>query len=230
MLRFLGDWLSKYISEELNDLINLIKLDNKNKYLRALSFQLYESNGILKRIDVEDIVKAISKDERKKFQSLGIKIGRYHIFLPKMLKPKAVNLRILLWKFYNNISNSSEIPRSGLNFLVDDKKKFDKKFLLLCGFEKFKDFYVRVDILEKLFIKVIENTKDGKFKINSEMMNLLGCSKENFFKLMNLMNYRKENNGIDVYSYKGYRKEKNKVKFTNKKDNPFKKLMSLNLK
>ena len=230
LLHFLSDWLSGYISEELNDLINLIKLDNKNKYLRALSFQLYESNGILKRINVEDIVKAISKDERKQFKSLGIKIGRYHIFLPKMLKPKAVNLRILLWKFYNNVQTSNEIPKSGLNFLVDDKKKFDKKFLLLCGFEKFENFYVRVDILEKFFLKIIENTKDGKFKISSEMMNLLGCSKENFFKLMNLMNYRKENNNVDVYSYRGYRKERSKVKFVNKKDNPFKKLMSLNLK
>tara|TARA_B100000029_G_scaffold365992_1_gene359343 strand:+ start:293 stop:2767 length:2475 start_codon:yes stop_codon:yes gene_type:complete len=231
LLHFLSDWLSRYIAEELNDLINLIKLDNKNKYLRALSFQLYENNGILKRTNVEDIVKAISKDERKQFKKLGIKIGRYHIFLPKMLKPKAVNLRILLWKFYNNISNNNEIPRSGLNFLVDDKKKFDKKFLLLCGFEKFKNFYIRVDILEKFFLKIIENTNnDGKFKVNSEMMNLLGCSRENFFRLMDLMNYRKENNNVDVYSYKGYRKEKSKVKFVNKKNNPFKKLMALNLK
>ena len=177
--------------------------------MRALSFQLYENNGILKRTEVDSIIKGITKDERKQFKSLGIKIGRYHIFLPKMLKPKAVNLRILLWKFYNNIQRSNEIPKSGLNFLVDDKKIFDKKFLLLCGFEKFRDFYIRVDILEKLFIKIIEDTKDGKFKISSEMMNLLGCSKENFFKLMSLMDYKKDNNNVDVYSYKGYRKEKN---------------------
>ena len=110
------------------------------------------------------------------------------------------------------------------------KKHFNKKFLLLCGFEKFDHFYIRVDILEKFFIKIIENTRNGKFKINSEMMNLLGCSKENFFKLMSLMNYKKDNNNLDVYSYKGYRKEKIKVRFNNKKDNPFKKLMYLNLK
>ena len=33
---------------------------------------------------------------------MGIKIGRYHIYLPKMLKPKAVELRISLWKLFNN--------------------------------------------------------------------------------------------------------------------------------
>ena len=34
---------------------------------------------------------------------MGIKIGRYHVFLPKMLKPKAVTLRTMLWRIYNNI-------------------------------------------------------------------------------------------------------------------------------
>ena len=37
-----------------------------------------------------------------------------------MLKPKAVRLRICLWKFHNNIINDHSIPKSGLNFLVDD--------------------------------------------------------------------------------------------------------------
>ena len=147
-----------------------------------------------------------------------------------MLKPKAVALRIALWKFYNNMTSINQIPKSGLNFLVDDNKKFDKKFLLLCGFEKFQDFYIRVDILEKFFLKIIENTKDGKFKISPDMMNLIGCSKKNFFKLMILMNYKREKNDIDVYSYKGYKKNRVKLKFINNKNNPFKKLMSLNLK
>ncbi len=228
---FINNWLKNFISKELSDLINLTKLENKNKYLRALTYQLYENNGVMKRSEVETIVNAISKEERKHFRKLGIKIGRYHVFLPRMLKPKAVALRILLWRFYNNdLSKDNEVPKSGLNFLVDARKKFNRKFLLLCGFEKFNNFYIRVDILEKLFLKIIENTKDGKFQISSEMMNLLGCSKENFFEIMHLMNYRKEKNKSDLFSYKGSKKSKDKVNFINKKDNPFKKLMSLNLK
>ena len=43
-----------------------------------------------------------------------------------------------------------------------------------------------------MFLKIIENTKDRKFKVNSEMMNLLGCSKENFYKLMVNMIYKKD--------------------------------------
>ena len=100
-----------------------------------------------------------------------------------MLKPKAVALRIMLWKFYNDIGENNEIPKSGLNFLFDSQNKLDRRFFSLCGFENFGNYYIRVDILEKLFIKIIDNSKNGKFKINSEMMNLLGCSKENFYKV-----------------------------------------------
>jgi ATP-dependent RNA helicase SUPV3L1/SUV3 len=83
--------------------------------------------------------------------------------------------------------------------------------------------------LEKLFIKIIDCTKDRKFKINAEMMNLLGCSKENFYKLMDLMNYKKDKD-IDTYVFKGERKKKNKLIKFDKKENPFNKLLSLNIK
>jgi len=227
---FLNSWLDNYISEELNDLINLIKLKNKNQYIRALAFRLYENNGVLKRNEIEEVINKITKEDRKQFRNLGIKIGRYHVFLPRMLKPKAVELRILLWKFFNELTKKNEIPRSGLNFLFDEKKQFNSRFLLLCGFEKFKNFYVRVDILEKLFIKIIEKSDNGKFKIDSEMMNLLGCTKENFFRLMDLMNYKKQNSDENIFVYKGSKKEKKMKKSFKKIYNPFKKLESLSFK
>ena len=233
LLFAMNNWIKNLISEELSDLTNLIQLKNNNQYLRALSYQLYEGNGVLKRNEVKKIINQISKDERKQFRKLGIKIGRYHIFLPRMLKPKAVSLRITLWKFFNIISKNNDIPRSGLNFLVDNEKKFDSKFLLLCGFEKFKNFYVRVDILEKLFLSVIDNTKNGKFQITSDMMNLLGSSKENFYQLLDYMNYKRQDKNKDIFFYTGEKKDSKKNKFINKinkKNNPFQKLMNLNLK
>ena len=228
---FLNNWLESYVSEELSDLINLIKLENKNQYIRALAFRLYEGNGVLKRNEVEEIINKIIKEDRKQFRSLGIKIGRYHVFLPKMLKPKAVELRILLWEFFNELAKNNEIPKSGLNFLSDEKKQFNSRFLLLCGFERFRNFYVRVDILEKLFIKIIEKSKNGKFQIDSDMMNLLGCTKENFFQLMDLMNYKKYNKDDEnAFVYKGVKKEKAVKRFIKKNNSPFKKLESLNFK
>ena len=65
--------------------------------------------------------------------------------------------------------------------------------------------------------------------MNSEMMNLLGCSKENFYKLMNYMDYKKDK-AADTYIFKGERKQKKKIIRFDKKENPFNKLLSLNIK
>jgi ATP-dependent RNA helicase SUPV3L1/SUV3 len=224
---FLNKWLKAYINELLGDLIKLTKHQIDNQYLRGLIFQLYEKNGVVKRNEVDKIVKSIPAEERKKLWGMGIKIGRYHIYLPKMLKPKAVEFRIGLWKIFYNLSDKNKIPKSGLNFLVSNI--LDKNFLLLCGFEKFGEFFVRIDILEKLFLKILENTKGRKFKINSEMMNLLGCTKENLYKLMTYMNYKKDKE-VDTYVFKGEKKNKEKIIRFDKKDNPFNKLLSLNIK
>ena len=227
LIKFLNSWLTKYINDVLGDLVLLTKHKISNQYLRGLVFQLYENNGVIKRSEVDKIVKSIPVEERKKLWGMGIKLGRYHIYLPKMLKPKAVEFRINLWKIFHNLSNQNAIPKSGLNFLSD--VKYEKNFLLLCGFEKFKEFYVRIDILEKLFLKIIENSKDKKFKINAEMMNLLGCSKDNFYKLMEYMNYKKDKN-VDTYVFQGEKRKKEKVIRFDKKENPFNKLLSLNIK
>ncbi|MDC0903433.1 helicase-related protein [Pelagibacteraceae bacterium] len=224
---FLKKWLVDYINLILGDLINLTKKEIKNQYLRALVFQLYEKNGVIKRNEIDNIVKLIPTEERKKLWGMGIKIGRYHIYLPKMLKPKAVEFRVSLWKIFNDLSNKKEIPKFGLNFISN--KDYDKNFLLLCGFEKFKEFFIRIDILEKLFIKILDNTKERKFKINAEMMNLLGCTKENFYTLMTHMNYKKDK-AENTYIFKGERKKAEKFIRFDKKENPFKKLLSLNIK
>ena len=117
-----------------------------------------------------------------------------------MLKPAAVDLRVKLWKLYFPDDQKYNIPKSGLNFLKDETKK-NKKFLLICGFENFNKFYVRVDILERFFIKIMENTKNGMFKTSSEMINLIGCNKENFLTLLNLMQYKAVKNNEEYFTY-----------------------------
>ena len=177
------------------------------------------------------MIKNISKEDRIDLRKVGVKIGRYHIFLPKMLKPNAVELRTKLWKLHFPDDNKYKIPKFGLNFLKDEVKK-NNKFLLICGFENFNKFYIRVDILERLFLKIIENTKGNTFKIDSDMINLIGCSKENFFKLLELMDYKskkKKENSDEFFTYKPkfIKNKRLENKEKNSTDSPFKKLSEL---
>ena len=64
---FLDKWLTNHINEVLGDLIKLTKHKINNQYLRGLVFQLYENNGVIKRIEVDKIVKSIPPEERKNY-------------------------------------------------------------------------------------------------------------------------------------------------------------------
>ena len=225
----LEQWLKKFIREKLTDLVNLNNIEKNNNSIRALCYQLFENNGVLKRDLVSEFVKQLSLDNRKILRKNGIKIGRYHIYLHKIIKPEAVTIRLLLWKNYYGKNMNLKPPKFGLNFIIEENN-INSNFMLICGFEKFKNFYVRIDILERLFIKIIENTKDKEVKLQSEMMNLLGCTKENFLKLLVLMDYKyKERNKEIFFQYKPFRKKVfEKLKKVNKDDNPFNILNNVN--
>jgi len=219
------------ITSELSDLVKLSKSKFKNNYVRALCYQLFENNGVMKREIVDQMIKNISKEDRASLRKVGVKIGRYHAYLPKMLKPNAVNLRVQLWKLYFPDDKKYIIPKFGLNFLKNETQK-NKKFLLICGFENIGKFYVRVDILERFFLKIIENTKDRMFKIDSDMINLIGCNKEDFFKLLELMQYKRKKIEESKEEFFIYQPQyiKNKQRKIVKKSNansPFDKLSEL---
>ena len=230
---YLEKWLKEKINFILKSLIDLRSLKESNSSIRALAYQLYENNGVLKRDKVSEYLKKLGQDERKILRNLGVKFGRYHVFLFKLLKPEAVSLRILLWKNYHQKSFNLKPPTFGLNFL-ENKDYKNKNFMLLCGFENFDKYFVRIDILERLFVQIINTNSDSKAKIKlvPEMLNLLGCSKNNFIKLIQKMNYKTSEENNEFYFKYAPTKQKIK-KFINKNqktDNPFNILKNINFK
>ena len=230
---FLMNWLNNKINEELKSLIDLKNIKENNPSVRALAYQLYENNGVIKRENVSNFLDSLAQEDRKILRNLGVKFGRYHIFLFKLFKPSVVSLRIALWKNFHQKYFQLKPPTFGLNF-VENKNFANKNFMLLCGFEKFDQFFVRIDILERLFIKIMNSDVKNKneIKLIPEMLNLLGCSKDNFLKLIKKMNYKiSEKNNETYFKYISNKKFKKNYRFKNdKKDNPFEALKQISFK
>ena len=229
LTKFLEKWLKNKIETTLKSLIDLKDLKEKNSSIKALAYQLYENNGVLKRDQVIEYLKNLAQNERKILRELGVKFGRYHVFLHRLIKPEAVSLRTLLWKNYHQKYFDLQPPTFGLNF-IDNKNQKNKNFMLLCGFEKFESFFVRIDILERLFMQIINSKSDKEIKMIPEMLNLLGCNKDNFKKLLLNMGYRVIEKNDEVF-FK-YRPNKNNKKIYDKKvskESPFGILKNLNL-
>ncbi len=231
--QYLEKWVKEKINDVLKSLIELKTLKESNSSTRALAYQLYENNGVLKRENVSEYLKKLGQEERKILRNLGVKFGRYHIFLFKLLKPEAVSLRILLWKNYNQKFFDLLPPTFGLNFL-ENKDFKNKKFMLLCGFENFDEYFIRIDILERLFMQIINSNLENKanIKLVPEMLNLLGCSKDNFLKLIKKMNYKVfETNGDTYFKYmKSTKITKKPIEKNVPKDSPFNVLKNISFK
>ena len=231
LVDFIHKWIQTKINTILKSLIDLKNLKENNSSIKALAYQLYENNGVLKREQVSEYLKTLGQNERKILRDLGVKFGRYHVFLYQLIKPEAVSLRTLLWKNFHQKYYKLKPPTFGLNFL-DDQESRNRNFMLLCGFEKFENLFVRIDILERLFMQIINsNLKENKeIKMVPEMLNLLGCSKDNFKKLLKKMGYKifdkKEETFFKYSPIKQFKKNPEKKVSS---ENPFKVLKNLNL-
>ena len=232
---FLENWIKKKISFELESLIKLKNIKDSNSGIRALAYNLYEHNGVVKRENIKSILEKLGQNERKVLRNSGVKFGRYHIFLYKLFKPSSVSLRILLWKNYFQRYFELNPPIFGLNFF-ENKKKIDKDFMLLCGFENFDGIFVRIDILERLFLIIYSSSKkisekNNEIEMTSEMLNLLGCSKDIFKRLLKKMNYKvfEKNNNV-FFKYMPVKKIFKTKQIKNTADSPFGQLINLNIK
>ena len=232
LILFIKKWLKNKIDTTLQSLIELKNIKEKNSSIKALAYQLYENNGVLKRENVFEYLKNLDQNDRKILRDMGVRFGRYHIFLHKLIKPEPVTVRTLLWKNYHQKYFKLKPPTFGLNF-IEDKDNKNKNFMLLCGFEKFDNFFVRIDILERLFMQIINSgTMENKeIKLIPEMLNLLGCNKDNFKKLIKKMNYKVTEKNNDIFfKYSPNKKYKKSSDKKAKKESPFEVLKNLNLK
>ncbi|MDB9746691.1 helicase-related protein [Candidatus Pelagibacter sp.] len=228
---FIKKWLQNKIDTVLQSLIDLKNLKDKHSSIKALAYQLYENNGVLKRENVSEYLRNLGQSERKILRDLGVKFGRYHVFLYKLIKPEPVTIRTLLWKNYHQKYFKLNPPTFGLNFIEDDDNR-NKNFMLLCGFEKFDNFFLRIDILERLFMQIMnsEAEENKEIKLIPEMLNLLGCSKDNFKKLIQKMNYKvTEKDESIFFRYTPQKKIKKTFNKKTNKENPFGILKNLNL-
>ena len=88
-----------------------------------------------------------------------------------------------------------------------------KNTLRICGFETFGKFIIRIDILERLFLEIISKSKNYRFKLDSKLLNLLGCNKEDFIKFIKYLDYKIMNNDDDIeFKFAPKKEKKNAIK------------------
>lgn len=143
---------------------------------RGIAFLLVEGLGNVAAADIGAQLKGLSKDSRGRLAKLGVRFGVRHVFLPSMLRAKAIELRARLWAVQEGTHNLTP-PQSGRVAL--DAEGFDRRYAPMIGFEQLGRHALRIDIVERLAADLRRASKEGAvFMLSPGMMALTGLGRD----------------------------------------------------
>jgi len=209
----LRTWTDHNIAQRIKPLVDLATANDVDGIARGIAFRLVENFGSLKRETVAEEVRGLDQSARAGLRKYGVRFGAYNIFLPALMKPDAAELLLLLWGLKHGAEAGldpyalPEMPRPGLTSVTADAA-LPEGFYRACGFHVCGGRAVRIDILERLGdqIRPLVSWKPdgqnaeppagalggGAFKVQPDMMAILGCSHEELNGVLKALGYRLE--------------------------------------
>ena len=201
------EWIQDYIKFNLKEILSLKNTNNLSPGAKGIAYRLLEELGLIRRKKIENEIKNLDQKSRQELRKMGVKIGKFSIFFPATVKPKATELLISLWINYsekNYNQNDIELirknlPRPGVTSCALNQNISHEIYKLL-GYLVFGKMVIRADIIERLdkiiYDEIDKDKKDKSFLVNDEMISLLGCSRENMKLIIKNLGFIKNNKKI----------------------------------
>ncbi len=148
----LGRWLEAWIDRRLGPL-QAIRRAASGRELggpgRGIAFVLAEGLGSACRGDVESLIVRLDEGDRRALARLGARLGRLYVYVPKLLKPAAVEARARLWRVAHG--RRLPLPEGGRTVLRWPGSEVGSDTpIAAIGFAPFAGFAVRQDVTERL--------------------------------------------------------------------------------
>lgn len=139
---------------------------------RGLAFLLVEGLGNVRTAAARTVLKALGPTDRARLTRLGVRFGVRHVYLPAMLKPRAVQLRARLWAVRHR-APALVAPADGA-VVLRLAAGTPAGFAEAIGFEAFGTVGLRVDVVERLAARLRTLARAGPFALGPELLALAG--------------------------------------------------------
>lgn len=201
------EWIQNYIKLNLREILSLENTDNLSPGAKGIAFRLLEELGLIRRNKIENEIKILDQKSRQELRKMGVKIGKFSIFFPATVKPKATELLISLWINYSEKNyNQNDIklirenlPKPGITSCALNQNISHEIYKVL-GYLVIGKMVIRADIIERLdkiiYNEIDKDKKDKSFLVTDEMISLLGCSRENMKLIIKDLGFIKNNKKI----------------------------------
>ena len=201
------EWIQNYIKLNLREILSLENTDNLSPGAKGIAFRLLEELGLIRRNKIENEIKILDQKSRQELRKMGVKIGKFSIFFPATVKPKATELLISLWINYSEKNyNQNDIklirenlPKPGITSCALNQNISHEIYKVL-GYLVIGKMVIRADIIERLdkiiYNEIDKDKKDKSFLVTDAMISLLGCSRENMKLIIKDLGFIKNNKKI----------------------------------
>ena len=146
---------------------------------KGLLWQIYEGLGTVERRLLTAQLHETTENDKPLLAKAGLRVGTETLYLPDMLKPAPIALRVLLWCLYHQTFPSCGPPPEGrVSFPVpDEAKDVAGGFWMAAGYRRLGSRIMRVDMVERVAALVRAAARDGVFEISDDMLSLAGVSR-----------------------------------------------------
>jgi ATP-dependent RNA helicase SUPV3L1/SUV3 len=149
--------------------------------LRGLLHRLGEAAGVLPAEAVPNEVKPLLKP-------LGIEPGRFALYLPALLKPKAAQMRALLVALWRG-KNTPELPAAGL-VSCPAKAEWGEEFALGMGWVAAGPVLIRLDVAEKIAREMFYVVRKHPVPVPPGLASRMSLKPENLPAALNALGFR----------------------------------------
>ncbi|MGI9451020.1 MAG: helicase-related protein, partial [Geminicoccaceae bacterium] len=164
-------WFDGYLQKVTSVLRDLqaAELDGAG---RGIAFLLVEGLGNVAVATAEGQLKGLRKADRQALSKLGVRFGVRHLYMPAMLKGRAIELRARLWAVQHNrfdvsmpVPGRVSMPAEGL---VEEQAS-------ALGFEILGSHALRIDMVERLAAALRQKSRESdRFELDASVMAMTG--------------------------------------------------------
>ncbi len=166
-------WTDALIARDLAPLFAAVARAGGEAGLRGPSHRLLEAGGVVLGGTSEEIPQGL----RGRLKAVGVRAGRFALYVPDLLKPRAAGLRAQLWAIQARVP-TPELPNAGLVSMAPPASLDRAAFLAQMGWVAAGPVLIRLDIAERVAAELAFSTRGRPAPVPLDVGQRLGIRAE----------------------------------------------------
>ncbi len=180
----LATWFDALVARDFAPLIEAEAKAAEDAELRGHLFRLREFLGLLPG----GTEREINPELRGKLKAIGVRAGRFALYIPEMLKPRPMALRAQLWALKAN-SAVPTLPGGGLVSIVPPRE-WPRGFAATMGWVQAGPALVRLDVAERIAGELGHLTRRAPAALPVDVASRLGAKADTLPAVLNALGFR----------------------------------------